>query len=404
MTAQTFISRRAAAMKPSATLVVSARASELQAEGKKVLNFSAGEPDFKPPTAVRRGVSEFSLERRVPYTAVPGTPELRDAVAKELGAVHGRTFKREEIIISCGAKHSLANLFLATLDAGDEVVVPAPFWVSYPEMVAFADARPVIVTSTREDGWRVRPEVLEPALNARTKYVILNSPSNPTGAGYDASQIRALGEVIARKAPQAYLLVDDIYRKLVYGGYTHASAFRALEGISDRVIVVDGVSKTYAMTGHRIGYLAAPGPIAKATGNIQSQTTSNPATLSQYAALIALTDPSVEADVAEMKAAFERRRGLMMSGLAQAPNLSLVPPDGAFYVFVDFSHYVGDGAPFTDDIALAKWLLEEQLVAGVPGEPFGAPGHLRLSYATDDDTIREGCARIADALTRLRRS
>lgn len=395
------ISKRATAIKPSATLAVSGRAAELRAEGKQILNFSAGEPDFKPPVAVRKAVAELSEREAVQYTPVPGTPQLRDAVARTLGEVHGRPFDRTEILVSCGAKHSLANLFLATLDPGDEVVMPAPYWVSYPDMVGLAEGVPVVVPTRRSDGWRMGPEALEAVLGPRTRFVVLNSPSNPTGAGYRAGDIRALGEVMQRKSPGAYLVVDDIYRQLVYDGYEHASAIRAWEGLSDQIVVVDGVSKTYAMTGYRIGFLAGPKHVIAAASRIQSQTTSGPATPSQFAALVALTDPSVQDDVAAMHQAFTRRRRLMLEGLSNAPGLETTPPDGAFYVFVDVSRHLGQGAKHGDDVALATWLLEEKLVAAVPGTPFGAPGHLRLSYATDDDTIREGCERIAAALSSL---
>lgn len=401
MSQELVISKRAAAIKPSATLAVSGRAAELRAEGKQVLNFSAGEPDFKPPDAVRTAVAAMSEREVMHYTAVPGTPQLRDAVAHELSQVHGRPFARAEILISCGAKHSLANLFLATLDPGDEVVIPAPYWVSYPDMVGLAEGVSVVVPTRRTEGWRMSPEALEAALGARTRFVILNSPSNPTGAGYRAEDIRALGEVMRHKAPAAYLVVDDIYRKLVYGDFVHTSAFVAWKGISDQIVVVDGVSKTYAMTGHRIGFLAGPKHVVAAASSIQSQTTSGPATLSQHAALVALTDPSVAADVATMHEAFTRRRRLMLDGLASAPGLEVAPPDGAFYVFVDVSRHVGPAARHADDVALATWLLEEKLVATVPGTPFGAPGHLRLSYATSDETIREGCERISAALSSL---
>lgn len=401
MTRELPISKRAEAIKPSATLAVSGRAAELKAEGKQVLNFSAGEPDFKPPSAVCRAVAELSTNEAVHYAPVPGTAKLRDAVAAELGTVHGRKFARNEILVSCGAKHSLANLFLATLDPGDEVVVLAPYWVSYPDMIGLAEGRSVIVSGKRDDGWRVRPEALEAVLTPKTRFVILNSPSNPTGAGYREQDVRALGEVVAKKAPQAWWVCDDIYRQLVYDGFQHASAFKALEGVSDQIIIVDGVSKTYAMTGHRIGFLAGPSALISAASRIQSQTTSGAATPSQRAAEVALTDPSVRDDVVAMHRAFTRRRSLMIEKLAEAPGLELLRPDGAFYVFADVSRHCSAGARHADDVALAQWLLEEKLVGTVPGTPFGAPGHLRLSYATDDDTIVEGCRRIAEALASL---
>lgn len=396
------ISIRAARIQPSATLAVSSRAGELRAEGKQVLNFSAGEPDFSPPRAVSLAVAAAAQAGPIHYAPVPGTPALRDAVAKTLSEVHGRTFGRAEILVSCGAKHSLANLFLATCDPGDEVVIPSPYWVSYPDMAGLADAVPVFVPSTRADGWRVRPEALEAALTERTRLVVLNSPSNPTGAGYREQDLRALGEVIAHRAPQAFILCDDIYRDLVYDDFTYVSPIRVLgEELAQRVIVVDGVSKTFAMTGYRIGYFAGPKELVSAASSIQSQTTSGAATLSMVGALAALTDPSVPAEVAAMKEAFTRRRTLVLEGLAQIPGAEVLPPDGAFYVFVDVSRHCGPKARHADDLELAQWLLEEKLVATVPGSPFGAPGHLRMSYATDDATLTEGLSRIADAFASL---
>lgn len=395
------ISTRAQRIQPSATLAVSGRAGQLRAEGKQVLNFAAGEPDFSPPKAVCDAMVARSTSGPVGYAPVPGTPKLRAAVAAELSEVHGRKFDPAEILVSCGAKHSLANLFLAACEGGDEVVIAAPYWVSYPDMIGLAEATTVVVTTTAETGLRMTPELLEPVLSSRTKMIVINSPCNPTGVGYTAEHLRALGEVIAKKAPQAWIVVDDIYRKLVYDGYTHASAFRALEGLTDKIIVVDGVSKTYAMTGFRIGFLAGPKALISAASSIQSQTTSGAATMSQDAALVALTDPSVAEDTAAMHEAFTRRRTIMLEGLSAAPGVSVIRPDGAFYAFANVQAHCGEGTAYADDIALATWLLEEKLVASVPGTPFGAPGHLRLSYATDDDTIREGVARIADALSSL---
>lgn len=396
------ISVRADRIKPSATLAVSGRAGELRAEGKQVLNFSAGEPDFAPPSAVVRAVTEAAQSGPCHYAPVPGTPALRSAVAELLSSVHGRAYAPAEVLVSCGAKHSLANLFLAICDAGDQVVIPAPYWVSYPDMAGLAEAEPVIVSTSRADGWRMRPEALEAALSDRTHIIVLNSPSNPTGAGYRETDLRALGEVIAARAPQAWVVCDDIYRDLVYGDFTHVSAVQALgEAVAPRVIVVDGVSKTFAMTGYRIGYFAGPKEIVSAASRIQSQTTSGAATLSQHAALAALTDPSVPAEVAAMKDAFTRRRSLVLEGLAEVPGAEVLPPDGAFYVFVDVSRHTGPKARHADDIELATWLLEHKLVATVPGTPFGAPGHLRMSYATDDATLTEGLLRIRDAFASL---
>jgi aspartate aminotransferase len=396
------ISTRAARIKSSATLAVSARAAELRAEGKRVLNFSAGEPDFPPPTAVCRAVAEAAQAGPIHYAPVPGTPALRDAVAKSLSAVHGRSYGRAEVFVSCGAKHSLANLFLAICNPGDEVVIPAPYWVSYPDMASLAEATSVIVPTTRADGWRMQPEALLAGLSPRTRLIVLNSPSNPTGAGYREQDLRALGEVIEAKAPQAFVISDDIYRDLVYDGFTYASPVRVFPpALASRVIVVDGVSKTYAMTGYRIGYFAGPKELVAAASIVQSQTTSGAATLSMLGALVALTDPSVPAEVAVMQAAFTRRRALVLEGLSRIPGVELLPPDGAFYAFADVSRHTGAKARHADDIELAQWLLEEKLVATVPGTPFGAPGYLRMSYATDDQSLHEGLARIGDAFRSL---
>ncbi len=398
MSATLPISTRAARIEPSATLAVSARATALRAAGKQVLNLSAGEPDFAPPAPVRETVARLVAEQAMRYAPVPGLPALREAVAEQLGAVHGQSWDAANVLVSCGAKHSLSVLMSVTLDPGDEVVIPAPYWVSYHPMVRLAEGRPVDVATRREDGWRLRPQDLERALGPRTRYVLLNSPANPTGVGYTADDLHALGEVMARCAPQAYLLCDDIYRTLVYDGYQAPSAFRALEGVTEQIVIVDGVSKSHAMTGYRIGFLVAPAEVIRAASAVQGQTTSGAATPSQHAALVALTDPACAPDLAHMRAAFARRRALMLEGLEQAPGVEVVPPDGAFYVLADLSAYCGPGKPFADDVALATWLLDEHLVAAVPGAAFGAPGCLRLSYATDDAAVAEAVSRIGTAL------
>lgn len=397
------INRRASALKPSATLAVSARAGELRAAGKQVLNFSAGEPDFRPPAAVTEAVRAKLASERVAYAPVPGMAALRDLAARELEAFHGRPFARDEILISCGAKHSLANLFNVTLEPGDEVVIPTPYWVSYPAMVEVAGGTPRFVETSPAQGFKVDPAALEAALGPKTRFVVLNSPSNPTGVGYAETELRALGETIARKAPQAWILCDDIYRKLVYGDFVQASARAVLEGVTDQLVFVDGVSKTFAMTGYRIGILAAPPAVIKAASAVQGQSTSGAATPSQWAAVAAYEDRdgAVTAEVSRMREAFASRREVMLEGLAAVPGVETVAPDGAFYVFPDFGAHVKAGGPFADDVALATWLLEEKLVATVPGSAFGAPGHLRLSFATNEDEIKDGVGRIRDAIASL---
>lgn len=392
---------RAAALSESPTLAMSARAKELKAEGKSVLDFSAGEPDFRPPAAVGEAVVEFVRTKPIHYMPVPGLPALRDAVAAEFTRYHGRPVTRGEVLISCGAKHSLANLFMITLSPGDEVVIPAPYWVSYADMVRLGDGVPVIVPTRAEDGWRLQPEALAAALTDKTRYLVLGNPTNPTGAGYPAALLRQLGEVMARVAPRCWLLVDDIYRRLVYGGFEHVSAIATLADITDQIVIVDGVSKSYSMTGYRIGFLLAPPQVVSAASRMQGHMTSGAASVSQIAALTAITDPSCEAAVQEMHAAFTRRREFMLAGLRALPGVDVIAPDGAFYLFADISRHLGPGTQFADDLAFATWLLEQKLVAAVPGTAFGAPGHLRISYAAADDTLREGLSRIGDALAGL---
>ncbi len=392
---------RANALSASPTLAISARAGELRAQGRAVLNLSAGEPDFRPPPAVTKAVHNYLATRPVHYAPVAGLPDLRDAAAAGLAAYHGRPVARGEVLVSCGAKHSLANLFLVTLQPGDEVVVPAPYWVSYIDMIRIADGVPVVVPTQRAAGWRLAPEDLEAVLTPRTRFVIIGNPCNPTGAGYSATQLQALAAVMAARAPQCWLLVDDIYRRLVYGDFVHASAFQALAGITDQIVVVDGVSKSFAMTGYRIGFLLAPAPVIAAASKLQGHTTSGAATPSQIGALAALTDPSCDADVAAMHAAFTRRRALMLAGLAELPHVDTAAPDGAFYLFADISRHVGQGTQFADDVAFATWLLEQKLVATVPGTAFGTPGFLRISYATDDDSLRRALDHLREAFAGL---
>lgn len=392
---------RAAMLSVSPTLAISARAGELRGQGKAILNFSAGEPDFHPPPAVTEALTRHLASRPVHYTPVAGMPELRDAAAAELARYHDRPVTRAEVLVSCGAKQSLANLFMVTLEPGDEVVIPAPYWVSYVDMVKLGDGVPVIAATRRDNGWRLQPDELAAALGPKTRYVILGNPTNPTGTAYTAEQMRALAEVMVARAPRCWLLVDDIYRRLVYGGYVHSSAFTALRGITDQIVVVDGVSKSFAMTGYRIGFLLAPAKVIAAASRLQGHMTSGPATPSQVAALAALTDPRCEAVVESMHAAFTRRREFMLAGLRRLPGVDVFPPDGAFYLYADISRHLGPGTAFADDLAFATWLLEQQLIATVPGSAFGTPGFLRISYATDDDSLHAGLARLQETFAAL---
>ncbi|EDM79284.1 Aminotransferase, class I and II [Plesiocystis pacifica SIR-1] len=400
MTHPLTVNARARAIKPSATLSISARAGELRAEGRKVFNFSAGQPDFAPPAAIAKAVTERFADAPVGYAPVPGIPGLREAVARELSEYHGTSYDKAQVIVSCGAKHSLANLFLVTLEAGDEVVIPTPYWVSYPEMVGLGGGTPKIVSCPRSQGFKLLPEQLAEAVGPKTKFLVLNSPSNPAGVMYSEAELRALGQVLAERAPQAWILADDIYRKLVYVDSGHASVVRACKGIpniEDQIVLVDGVSKSHAMTGWRIGFLIAPLPVAKAVTAVQGQSTSGASTPAQWAALTALTEPSSVAAVADMREIFRERRAAMIEGL-RAAGAELVEPEGAFYVFPDFSKFIGEGERFADDFELARVLLDDKGLATVPGTAFGAPGHLRLSFACSLEDIREGTRLLGEVL------
>ncbi|MCA9684640.1 MAG: pyridoxal phosphate-dependent aminotransferase [Myxococcales bacterium] len=400
MTTALDINDLARSIKPSATLAISARAGELGAAGRKIYNFSAGQPDFPPPAVVTRAVVERLADAPVGYAPVPGLPELRDAVAAELSAYHGMKIDRAQVVISCGAKHSLANLFMVTLSPGDEVVFPTPYWVSYPEMVGLGGGTPVIVECPASQGFKLTPDQLAAVVGPKTKYLLLNSPSNPAGVAYSKAELRALGEVLHQRAPQAWILSDDIYRKLTYTDLGQGSVVEACRGIPDleeQIVIVDGVSKSHAMTGWRIGFLVAPKAVAAAVNAIQGQTTSGACTPAQWAALAALTDPASAPAVEAMREKFAERRLAMFAGLREA-GVDFVEPDGAFYVFPDFSPHCGEGKRFADDMALARFLLEEKGLATVPGAAFGAPGHLRLSFACGIDDIREGLAALREAL------
>jgi aspartate aminotransferase len=395
------LSSRLDAVKPSITLAVTARAGELKAKGIDVISFGAGEPDFDTPEHIKQA-ARAALDRGVAkYTHVAGLIELRRAVAAEFGRVHGVDVGPDQILVSAGAKHSLYNLFMALLDPGDEVVIPAPYWVSYPDMVLLAGGVPVILPTEASRGFAPDPAALERLLTDRTRAIVINTPSNPTGASWDAGTLRAIGELCAARG--VLIVSDDIYRSLVYGDARYTSIASLSPDIARQTILVDGVSKTYAMTGWRIGYAAGPVELIRAMGTIQGQSTSNPTHIAQVAALAALTGP--QECVGEMRAAFDERRREMVARLRAMPGVSLHEPRGAFYCFPDLSAHVGrrapSGAPLADDVALCNYLVEEGRVAVVPGSGFGAPGFVRLSYACSMNDIRNGLDRMGEALGRL---
>ena len=389
-------------IKPSITLAVTAKAAKLKAAGIDVISFGAGEPDFDTPAHIKAAVHAALDQPGIgKYTDVMGILPLRKAIAAELGAVHKVAIEPDQILVSTGAKHSLYNLFTALLDPGDEVLIPAPYWVSYPDMVMLAGGKPVFLETRADDDFAVTAEQVRAACTSRTRAIVLNNPSNPTGAVYTQQQIDALAAAVIDK--DLLVVSDDIYRQLVYGDATYCSIARVSPELAKRTILVDGASKTYAMTGWRIGYTAGPVPLIKAMTKVQGQSTSNPSHISQIAALAALTGP--QDCVAEMRKAFDERRIAMVKLLRAIPGVACREPKGAFYAFPDLSAYVGkktpEGTQLADDVQLCDWLVEVGKVAVVPGSGFGAPGFVRLSYACSMKDIEVGVGRLGKALTTL---
>ncbi len=395
------ISSRLDPIKPSITLAVTAKAAKLKAAGVDIVSFGAGEPDFDTPDHIKAAAQD-SLSKMVgKYTEVGGILPLRTAIAAELAKVHNMPITPDQILVSTGAKHSLYNLFMALLDPGDEVLIPAPYWVSYPDMVMLAGGRPVILPTTADDNFAVTAQAVADACTPRTRAIVLNNPSNPTGAVYTRTQLEALAAVVVEK--DILVISDDIYRQLVYGDAQYISIASLGTEVAKRTILVDGVSKTYAMTGWRIGYTAGPLPLIAAMAKIQGQSTSNPTHISQIATLAALTGP--QDCVATMRKAFDERRIEMVKLLREIPGVTCPEPHGAFYAFPDLSAFIGkksaEGSVLDDDVQLCDWLVEVGKVAVVPGSGFGAPGHVRLSYACSMANIQKGLARLRDALASL---
>jgi aspartate aminotransferase len=390
------------AIKPSITLAVTAKAARLKAQGIDVVSFGAGEPDFDTPAHIKAAaVDALGKGAVAKYTDVAGLLVLREAIAAELSRVHATSIAADQVLVSCGAKHSLYNLFLALLDPGDEVIIPAPYWVSYPDMVMMAGGTPVILPTSPDDDFTVRPDALRARITPRTRAIVLNNPSNPTGAVYTPAQVKALAEVVVEK--NLLVISDDIYRSLCYGDAVYQSIAALGPELAARTILVDGVSKTYAMTGWRIGYTAGPTSIIKAMAKVQGQSTSNPTHLAQLATLAAITGP--QDCVETMRKAFDERRLAMVELLRAIPGVACREPKGAFYAFPDLGAFIGtkfpDGKPVTDDVALCDWLVEHARVAVVPGSGFGAAGHVRLSYACSMDNIKTGIGRLREALLGL---
>jgi len=390
-----FLSDTLSRVKPSPTIAVTNKALELQAEGRDVIGLGAGEPDFDTPDSIKQAAKRAIDEGRTKYTAVDGIAELKQAICDKFARENGLTYTPTQITVGTGGKQILYNALMATLNPGDEVIIPAPYWVSYPDMVLLAGGTPVPVAAGIETGFKLTPAALEAAITPRTKWFIFNSPSNPTGAGYTRDELKALTDVLIRH-PQVWVMSDDMYEHLVFGDFSFTTPAQVQPALFDRTLTVNGVSKAYAMTGWRIGYAGGPVDLIRAMRTIQSQSTSNPCSVSQYAALAALTGK--QDFLAENRRIFERRRDLVVGLLNRAPGITCPLPEGAFYVYPEISGCIGKtsagGAAITDDEAFATALLEETGVAVVFGAAFGLSPHFRVSYASADAVLEEACNRI----------
>ncbi len=394
------ISPRAMKIKPSPTLAIDSRAKAMKASGIDVINFGVGEPDFATPENINEAACRAIRDGFTKYTAVGGIDPLKDAIIEKFQNDNGLAYKRDEILVSCGAKHSLYNIAQALYGPGDEVIIPSPYWVSYPDQALLNDATPVFVKTLESDSFMIRPEALEAGITKNTRALILNSPSNPTGMLYDRKTLEKIAELAVKH--NFYVISDEIYEKLVYDDFTHISIASLGEEIRAKTIVVNGLSKSHAMTGWRLGFAAGPADVIKAMTNIQSQSTSNPNSMTQKAAVEALKGP--QEFVSLMRAEFDKRRRFIVSELNKIPGISCIMPNGAFYVFPKTDGIYG--ARFGEKAVnsstdLALYLLEEAKVALVHGEAFGDDKHVRISYATSLDDITRGIERIRQALQNL---
>ena len=394
------VSDRLASLSPSATLAMSQKSAELKAKGCDVINLSVGEPDFYTPDNIKQAAKKAIDENYSFYTPVPGYPALRKAIVEKLKRENNLDYTVDQIVCSNGAKQSVCNTILCLINPGDEVIIPAPFWVSYSEMVKLAGGENVIVNAGQDQDFKITAEQLEKAITPKTKAIILCSPSNPTGAIYSHDELKALADVLA-KHEQIMIISDEIYEHIIYVGKHESIA--QFENVRDRVVIVNGVSKCYAMTGWRLGWIAAPLWVAKAAIKLQGQYTSGPSSISQKAAEIAYTGD--QSSVETMRQAFERRRDLIVKLAKEIPGFKVNVPEGAFYLFPDCSSYFGksyNGKTINSSSDLALFLLEEGLVACVGGDAFASPNNIRMSYATSEDKITEAFRRIKETLAKLK--
>ena len=396
----TNVAERTKSVKPSVTLAIAAKAGKLRAEGIDVVNFSAGEPDFDTPQRIKDAAIEALRRGMTKYTDVKGIEPLREAIAEKYRNEHDLSYRKEDVLVSCGAKHSVYNVLQAAVNPGDEVVIAAPYWVSYSDMALLAGGVPKLIQTNESTGFRIKPEQLQAALTPKTRVFLINSPCNPTGATYSREELRAIGGVLEKH--DCLVLADDIYEKIVYDGFQIDNIIALCPALRNRTIIINGVSKTYAMTGWRIGYALGPNDVIAAAAKIQSQSTSNPTSIAQAAALEAIRGPQEE--IAPMVREFHKRRNAIVEKLNAVDGIRCLSPQGAFYVFPNVAALIGktaNGKKLDSPCDVADYLLEEAKVAAVPGEDFGSNEHIRFSYATSLQDIEKGCARIREAVSKL---
>jgi len=396
------VAQRLSRIKPSPTIAVTTKAAELKAQGRDVIGLGAGEPDFDTPDHIKDAAIAAIKAGKTKYTPVDGTPELKKAIVAKFKRENGLDYATDQVTVGTGGKQVLFNAFMASLNAGDEVIIPAPYWVSYPDMVMMADGTPVFVECPAERNFKLQPAALEAAITPKTKWVILNSPSNPTGAAYTESELKALTDVLV-KYPHVWVMTDDMYEHLVYDGFKFTTVVQVEPRLYDRTLTTNGVSKSFAMTGWRIGYAAGPKELIKAMANVQSHSTSNPSSISQAAAVAALNGDL--GFLVERNETFRQRRDMVVEMLNQAAGISCHKPEGAFYVYPSCAGCIGKvtpkGAIIQSDDDFVTYLLEEEGVAAVQGSAFGLSPHFRISYATSTEALKEACTRIIRACSKL---
>lgn len=392
------LAQRVQRIKPSPTLAVSAKADELIADGKNVINLSLGEPDFDTPDFIKEAAIKAIRDGLTKYTAVDGTPSLKKAIINKFARDNQLVYKPDQIIVSCGAKHSLFNLFAALLNSGDEVIIPAPYWVSYPDIAKLTDAIPVIIKADVTERFKITPAQLEAAITPKTRLVVLNSPSNPTGVTYTATELKGLAEVLLRY-PTITIATDDIYEHTLWTKAPFANILMVEPQLYDQCVVINGASKTYAMTGWRIGYAAGPSKLIAAMKKIQSQSTSNPCSISQYAVEAGLN--ADQSFIKTMVNAYKERHDYILSEFKKITGITCQPSDGTFYTFPSMEAIITQSKSISNDVELAEYLLNTAEIAVIPGSAFGAPGCVRISYATSLSNVKEAMQRLAIALNKL---